>query len=107
MDCNTPLEQIITRCLDIGINCLAIADHGNITGALKLKKIAPFQVIIAEEILTPWGEIMGMFLSEEIPSRLSVEETIQRIKDQNDGYVDRYGNGGHHRRCEQQGHACR
>jgi len=83
MDCNTPLDQIITRCLEIGINCLAIADHGNIEGALKLKEIAPFQVIIAEEILTPSGEIMGMFLSEGIPSRLSVEQTIQKIKEQN------------------------
>lgn len=83
MDCNTSFDQIITRCLDIGINCLAIADHGNIEGALKLKDIAPFPIIIAEEILTPFGEIMGMFLSEEVPSRLSVEETIQRIKDQN------------------------
>jgi predicted metal-dependent phosphoesterase TrpH len=83
MDCSTSLDQIITRCLEIGINCLAIADHGNIEGALKLKEIAPFQVIIAEEILTPFGEIMGMFLYEGIPSRLSVEQTIQKIKEQN------------------------
>ena len=83
MDCSTSLNQIITRCLEIGINCLAIADHGNIEGALKLKEIAPFQVIIAEEILTPFGEIMGMFLYEGIPSRLSVEQTIQKIKEQN------------------------
>jgi predicted metal-dependent phosphoesterase TrpH len=83
MDCATPLEYIISRCLDIGINCLAIADHGNITGALKIKEMAPFPVIIAEEILTPLGEIMGMFLTEGIPSKLSVEETIRRIKAQN------------------------
>ncbi len=83
MDCATSLEQVITRCLDIGINCIAIADHGNITGALKMKKLSPFPIIVAEEILTPCGEIMGMFLTEEIPSRLSVEETIQRIKTQN------------------------
>ena len=81
-----PLEQIIERCLETGINCLAIADHGTIAGALKLKQMAPFPVIIAEEILTPFGEIMGMFLSEEIPSKLSAEEVIGRIKDQ-DGLV--------------------
>lgn len=83
MDCSTPLEQIITRCLETGINCLAIADHGTTAGALKLKEIAPFTVIIAEEILTPFGEIMGMFLSEEIPSGMSVEETIAQIRAQN------------------------
>ena len=83
MDCTSPLEQIVERCLDIGINCLAVADHGTIVGALELKKIAPFTVIVAEEILTPFGEIMGMFLSEEIPSQLPVEETVYRIKAQN------------------------
>ena len=86
IDSVTPLEQIIERCLETGINCLAIADHGTISGALKLKQMAPFPVIIAEEILTPFGEIMGMFLCEEIPSKLSAEEVIGRIRDQ-DGLV--------------------
>lgn len=81
-DCSTPLEQIIERCLETGINCIAIADHGTAEGALKMQRIAPFPVIVAEEILTPHGEIMGMFLKETIPSGLSVEETISRIKAQ-------------------------
>ncbi|MFC1970383.1 PHP-associated domain-containing protein [Chloroflexota bacterium] len=82
MDCNTPLEKIISRCLELGINCIAIADHGTTEGALKIQAIAPFPVIVAEEILTPHGEIMGMFLKETIPSGLSVEETLSRIKGQ-------------------------
>jgi len=81
-DCNTPLEQIVSRCQQTGINCVAIADHGTIEGALKMQSIAPFHVIVAEEILTPHGEIMGMFLKEGIPSGLSVAETISRIKAQ-------------------------
>ena len=81
-DCNTPLEQIIKRCLEIGINCIAVSDHGTAEGALKMQTIAPFPVIVAEEILTPQGEIVGMFLKETIPSRLSVEQTISRIKAQ-------------------------
>jgi len=54
IDCNTPLEQVINRCLKIGINCIAIADHGTIEGALKMQSLAPFPVIVAEEILTPY-----------------------------------------------------
>jgi predicted metal-dependent phosphoesterase TrpH len=76
------LEQIITRCLEVGINCLAVADHNAIDGALKLKEIAPFHIIVSEEILTLNGEIIGMFLSQEIPGKLSMEETIARIKAQ-------------------------
>jgi hypothetical protein len=86
MDCNTPIEQVINRCLEVGINCIAIADHGTAEGALKAQSLAPFPVIVAEEILTPHGEIMGMFLKDTIPSGLSVEQTISRIKAQ-DGLV--------------------
>lgn len=80
LDCATPLDRLIERCLELGINCVAIADHGTVEGALKLKEIAPFTVIVAEEILTPDGEIMGMFLEETIPSGISVSEAISRIR---------------------------
>jgi len=82
MDCNTPLEPIIDHCLDIGINCLAISDHNTIAGALKLQKIAPFKVIVAEEIKTSMGELMGLFIREEVPKGLSPEKTITQIRKQ-------------------------
>jgi predicted metal-dependent phosphoesterase TrpH len=76
------VEKIVERCLGLGIDCVAVADHNTIAGALKLREMAPFKVIIAEEILTPAGEIMGLFLSERVPHRLSVQETISRIRSQ-------------------------
>jgi len=82
MDCDMSLEDIISRCLETGINCIAIADHGTVEGALKMQSLAPFPVIVAEEILTPHGEIMGMFLKESIPSGLSIEQTISHIRAQ-------------------------
>ena len=82
MDCKTTLEKIIQICQKKGINCIALSDHGSIEGALKMKNIAPFYVIVAEEVLTTEGEIMGMFLQERVPSGLSMEESIQRIKAQ-------------------------
>ena len=82
MDCYTPLEPVIDHCLNTGINCLAISDHNTIAGALKLKEIAPFKVIVAEEIRTSKGELMGLFLTEEVPKGLSPEETIARIRKQ-------------------------
>ena len=82
MDCSMPLERIINRCLELGINCVAIADHGTTEGALKMQELAPFTVIVAEEILTPYGEIIGMFLKENIANGLSVEQTIAQIRAQ-------------------------
>lgn len=81
-DCATPLENVIARCLEVGINCLAVTDHNTIAGALEVKRMAPFTVIVGEEIQTLSGEVIGYFLSEEIPSRLPAEETARRIKEQ-------------------------
>jgi predicted metal-dependent phosphoesterase TrpH len=82
VDCLTPLDRIVERCLERGIDCVAVADHNTIAGALRLREIAPFKVIVAEEILTVAGEIMGLFLSKEVARGLSAEETISRIRDQ-------------------------
>jgi predicted metal-dependent phosphoesterase TrpH len=82
MDCSMPLEKIIARCLIVGISCLGVADHNTLAGALKMKEIAPFSIIPGEEVLTQSGEVIGFFLTEEIPARLSMKETIERIKAQ-------------------------
>jgi len=82
MDCDTPLDGIIRRCQALKIDCIAIADHGTAEGGLAMQKIAPFKVIVAEEILTTQGEIMGMFLKETIPSGSTPAETVRRIREQ-------------------------
>ncbi len=82
IDCFTSLDAIVERCLLVGIGCVAVADHNTIEGALKLRALAPFKVIVAEEVQTPEGEIMGLFLSERVPPGLSPQETITRIRSQ-------------------------
>ncbi len=82
MDCTTHLEEIISRCLETGINCIAVTDHDAIEGAFEMQRLAPFTVIIGEEILTPQGEIIGMFLKEKIPTALPIEEAASRIRAQ-------------------------
>ena len=51
-----------------------------------VKDIAPFLVIVGEEVRTSEGEVTGLFLTETIPEGLSIGETARRIKDQ-DGLV--------------------
>lgn len=75
-------DRLIKACLDKGINCLAVADHGTTRGARDLQKIAPFKIIVCEEVRTPYGEIMGMFLQEDIPDKIPVAETIKLIRKQ-------------------------
>ncbi len=75
-------EHFVEACLRNGINCIAVTDHNEVDGAKQIQKIAPFQVIVGEEIRTADGEITGLFLRERIPPNLSAEETVERIKDQ-------------------------
>jgi predicted metal-dependent phosphoesterase TrpH len=82
MDCQTELNKIIERCRELEIGCIAIADHGTAEGGLEMQKIAPFKVIVAEEILTTEGEIMGMFLKETIPGGITPQEAVKRIHEQ-------------------------
>jgi len=58
-----------------------ITDHNTIKGALKFKKQFG-DCIIGEEIKTQQGEVIGLFLNEEIPKGLSLNDTIDRIKSQ-------------------------
>jgi len=81
-DSTSPTEKVVQRCLELGINCVAITDHDCISGALEIKSFATFKVIVGEEVLTSSGEIIGLFLTEEIPPHLSPEETVARIKSQ-------------------------
>lgn len=47
-----------------------------------MAEIAPFKVILSEEIKTSRGEIIGYFLRERIPKGLSPAETVRAIKSQ-------------------------
>jgi len=75
-------KALIETCLKKNINCIAVSDHGTTRGARDLMKMAPFKVIVCEEVRTPYGEIMGMFLHEDIPDKISVEKTIEFIREQ-------------------------
>lgn len=65
-----------------GLDRICITDHNSITGALLAKKLDPEFVIVGEEILTRYGEILAFFVSEWVPPRLSPEETLDRLQAQ-------------------------
>ena len=72
----------MARCLKSGLQCIAVTDHNTIEGALAVQRIAPFMVIVGEEVTSSGGEITGLFIKEPIPRGLSPVETAVRIKDQ-------------------------
>ena len=64
------------------LDVVAVTDHNTIRGALAVRELADFPVIVGEEVRSRDGEILGLFLSDEIPKGLSAGDTIARIKHQ-------------------------
>jgi predicted metal-dependent phosphoesterase TrpH len=67
-----------------GLDALAVTDHGTLRGGLECAALAAAdpslpRVIPGAEINTAHGEIVGLYLSEDIPSGLSVDRTVEAI----------------------------
>lgn len=80
-------QQIIDCCLKNGIDFIALTDHNTMQGYFYLKELIekenlPIFLIPGEEIASREGEVIGLFLKEEIPKGLSLEQTIAEVKKQ-------------------------
>jgi len=77
-------KKIVRIAVKRKLDGIAITDHNTIKGGLETKKYerADFQVIVGSEILTERGEVIGLFLTEEIRST-DILDVISEIKDQN------------------------
>lgn len=75
-------ERFVRRCIERGLTCVAVSDHNNMEGAFEVAKLAPFRVILSEEIKSSEGEIIGWFLRAPIAKGMTPEETVRAIRDQ-------------------------
>jgi predicted metal-dependent phosphoesterase TrpH len=76
-------RDLVRRAREAGLTHIAVTDHNTIRGGLEAREIADgVEVIVGEEVRSADGEILGIFLSEEIPRALPGAETIARIKQQ-------------------------
>ena len=76
-------EKIVKIAMKKGLDGIAVTDHNTIKGGLKAKKYETedFKIIIGSEIMTERGEIIGLFLSEEVKSK-DAQGIISEIKEQ-------------------------
>ncbi len=82
-DALTEPHELVERAQEVGLDRIAVTDHGTIEGALVARDAAPDLVIIGEEIRCRCRtELIGLFLRERVPQRLRLEETVERIRDQ-------------------------
>src|SRR5436190_14619966 len=85
-DCRVAPELLLEHALAEGLGAIAITDHNVFSGAQEVSKLARGRDIVAirgEEVKTDsQGEVIGLFLSEEIPRGMSFGDTIAAIKAQ-------------------------
>jgi len=82
-DCLSDPERVLDAALTRGYGRIAITDHDRLHVALRMAEDFPDQIIPGEEVRTAEGiDVIGLYLSEEIPKGTPAEETIQRIRQQ-------------------------
>lgn len=62
-----------------GLDGVAITDHDRIDGALRIAKETDFLIIPGIEISTLDGHVIGLNLQEPISSKMTVDETVDKI----------------------------
>ncbi|MET0563484.1 MAG: glycosyltransferase, partial [Gaiellaceae bacterium] len=83
-DCQIPVEELLDHAEAEGLGAIAVTDHNVFGGALEAVGLARDRdliVIPGEEVKTAdQGEVIGLFLSEEIPRGMSFGETVEAIR---------------------------
>lgn len=99
-DCPVSPERLVRAAKRRGLNGIAITNHGRFADqdAVRAAGGPDFHVIPGEEVYSTAGEIIGLFLQEEIPDGLGPEETCAAIRAQGGVVVvphpfDRYRKG--------------
>jgi predicted metal-dependent phosphoesterase TrpH len=83
-DCAIEVPDLLTHAETEGLGAIAITDHNVFGGALEaLAATTSLTVIPGEEVKTDeQGEVIGLFLTEEIPRGLPFADTLAAIHEQ-------------------------
>ncbi|HUF01198.1 MAG TPA: glycosyltransferase [Gaiellaceae bacterium] len=85
-DCSIGAGDLVEHAESIGLGGIAVTDHNAFGGALEAVALASGRelvVIPGEEVKTDGqGEVIGLFLEEEIPRGLPFAETLAAIREQ-------------------------
>src|SRR5436190_2203484 len=85
-DCSTEVDELLDHAEAQGLGAIAVTDHNVFGGARDAHEKARDRsliVIPGEEVKTAGeGEVIGLFLEEEIPRDLSFAETVAAIHEQ-------------------------
>jgi len=81
-------RQVVQSASKSGVQIIAVTDHDTMEGALRAKEYSlrrpdlGIQVIVGEEVSTLNGHVIGLFLTQFVPPRLSAKRTVDLIHQQ-------------------------
>jgi predicted metal-dependent phosphoesterase TrpH len=80
----TSPAKLVRSAVGAGLDGIALTDHNTMAGIEDARAAAPagFYVIAAEEVDTPDGQIIGLFLDEAIDPWQNAETVLDEIHDQ-------------------------
>ena len=85
-DCSIEPAALVDHAESEGLGAIAVTDHNVFGGALETVELArgrDLMVIPGEEVKTDRdGEVIGLFLREEIPRGMSFADTVAAIREQ-------------------------
>jgi predicted metal-dependent phosphoesterase TrpH len=82
-DAVTTIDQLADRVRQLELDVVCITDHNVINAAVAAaERDIGARVVIGEEIRTPDGDVIGLFLSERIPYVLPLAEVVSLIRGQ-------------------------
>jgi predicted metal-dependent phosphoesterase TrpH len=77
------VEELAQRAVDQGIDVVFVTDHHEVRAALAAReRDLGVRIEVGEEIRTPDGEVLGLFLTERIPYVLPLPDVVARIRAQ-------------------------
>ena len=72
-------KQLVFYAKKRGLTAVAVTDHNQVEGALKIAEQTGFLIIPGTEVSSMHGHIVGLNVTELIPRGLSADETVDRI----------------------------
>jgi hypothetical protein len=83
-DCATPVAHLVQRALELGLGAIAVTDHNTIAGGLAAQAYVdehdlPLHVVVGSEVKTASGEVIGLYLQEEVQRGMPFADTVEAI----------------------------
>jgi predicted metal-dependent phosphoesterase TrpH len=72
-------EELVFYAKRRGLDGIAITDHDVIEGAIKIARNTDYLIIPGIEVTSLGGHVIGLNVEEQVPSKLSVDETVDKI----------------------------